>query len=105
MDGARQLVLQRGIDPALAFHPRQPFERRRDQPDMKMGFALAAVIARGAGMAGMAGALIFDLKRHRRKDRCQLLPHGGCDTHMFEVPLLGLKVKQYVSLSFTLSIP
>jgi hypothetical protein len=105
MHWAGQLVFQRGIDPALAFHARNALERCRDQTDMKMGFALAAIVAGGAGMAGMAGTLILDIKRHGRKNRRQLLPHGGGYAHGFEHLPPGAKVKLYVSLSFTLSIP
>ena len=41
------------MDPALTFHPRDTFKRRRHNPDMKMGFAMAAIGAHRPGMPGM----------------------------------------------------
>ena len=105
MDRARKLVLQRRMNAALPLHPRHAFEGGRDQPDMEMGFAPAAIIARGAGMTGMAGALVLDVQGQGRECGCQLLADIGGDTHKAEVLLCRGKVKQYVSLSFTLSIP
>jgi hypothetical protein len=40
-------------------------------------------------MAGMAGALILDLKRHGRKGRSQFLLHGGCDAHDLNISAGG----------------
>ena len=66
MDAARQLLSQRGMDQALAFHPRNTLERRRHHADMEMGFADFTVGPQGTGMASgvtrnlllLAGALI-----------------------------------------------
>jgi hypothetical protein len=63
MDWARQLVLQGGVDAALTLHTCDALKRSRNQPDMKMGFAMAAIVARGAGMAGMARALILNFQQ------------------------------------------
>src|ERR1043165_2273731 len=105
MNRARKLILERGMDPALALHPRKAFESRGHQSNMKMGFARAAVGARGAGMPAVAGALILDLQRFGRKSCCQFFPHAGGNAHKSEHLSLRTNVKQYVSLSFTLSIP
>lgn len=105
MDWACQLVLQRGIDPALALHPGKTFKSGRNQPDMEMGFAVAAVGASGAGMTGMAAALILDLQRQGRESGCQLFADIGGDAHGMEHLFRMQNVKRYVSLSFTLSIP
>ena len=58
---------QRGMDTALAFDSRHAFERGRHDADMEMSLALAAVIARGAAMARMAGALVIHLQRGWRE--------------------------------------
>jgi len=72
---------------------------------MKMCLTLAAIIARGAGMAGMAGALVLYIQRQRCERTRQFFPDTGGDGHKGEHLPAGAKVKQYVSLSFTLSIP
>ena len=56
-----------GINPALAFHPRDPVEGGRYDLHMEMSLALAAVVACGAGMAGMAGAFIPHIQCDRRE--------------------------------------
>jgi hypothetical protein len=56
-------------------------------------------------MTGMARALILDLQRDWRESYCQFLLHAGGNGHGTGLLLPHGKVKQYVSLSFTLSIP
>ena len=105
MHGALQFGDQRGMYPALAFHAADTFERRRHQPYMEMGFAMAAVIARRAGMAGMAGALVVHFQHQRRESGGQFFANCVGNSHKAELRLHGVKVKRYVSLSFTGSFP
>ena len=76
-----QLIGKRGINPALAFHPAYAFEGGRYDPDMEMGFALAAIGASGARMASVAMALIHHVQRKRRKAGVQFPADGIGDRH------------------------
>jgi hypothetical protein len=105
MDGTGEFLRQRGVDAALALHPGQTFEGRRNKPDVEMGFALTAILARSAAMPGMAGAFIAHLQQGRREGRHQFVANGGGYRHARELLLAWGKVKQYVFLSFTVSIP
>ena len=81
MHGAVQFRGQRGMDAALAFHPRTPSKACRHQPDMEMGFALAAIVAGGAAMAGMAGAFVRHLQRRRARRRRSVFADGVGNAH------------------------
>jgi len=105
MNRTGQLVLQRGIDAALAFHPGQAFKRSRHDADLEMGFPDTAVAPRRPGMAGMAGAFVHHLQAKGRESSGQFVTNGSGNGHGVEVPPRGMKVKHYVFLSFTLSIP
>ena len=82
MDRAAQLVGQRGIDTALAFDAGDAIKSGRHDPDMEMGLALAAIAARGAGMAGMAVAFVHHIQRRRRESGGQFLPNCVRDRHL-----------------------
>ena len=105
MHRTSQFILKRGMDAALAFHPGQSFKRSRHDADLEMGFTHTAIVARRPGMAGMAGAFIHHLQANGRKGGSQLVTNGVGNCHGGEVPLRREKVKHYVFLSFTLSIP
>jgi hypothetical protein len=101
MHRATQLLRQRGMDAALALHPRDAFKRHRYHADMKMCFADPAIGTRGAGMAGMGGAFIADLERHRRECGGQFVGNGLCYAHAGRVRVSRGKVKNFISLFFT----
>jgi hypothetical protein len=56
-------------------------------------------------MAGMARALVLDFQRHGRENGGQFLMDIGGYAHGLEHLPAARNVKQYVSLSFTLSNP
>jgi len=81
MHGLLQLAGKRGVHAALALYPAFAFKSRRHDPDVKMGFAPAAIGARGARMAGMAMAFIHHIQRNRRKAGGQFFPDDIGDRH------------------------
>lgn len=105
MHGRFELLLQNGVNAPLAFDARQPLEDGGNQMDMKMGFPMASIVTRGAGMTRMAGAFVPHLKRQRRKSGGQFLPNGIGDFHHFVVCFRRPKVKRYLSLSFHRATP
>jgi len=100
-----QFLFQHGMNAALAFDPGKTLKGAGYQAHMEMGFAMAAIVAGGAGMAGVTGAFVPHLQRQRRKGGGQFLRHGVGDFHPALVCFAPPKVKQYVSLSFTLASP
>ena len=60
MNRTRHLLGQDAVNPALALDPRQAGKLFRNDAHREVGLALAAIAARGAGMAGMTGAVILD---------------------------------------------
>ena len=58
MDSARHFFRQNVIDQPLTRQPRQAGKFSRHDPHGEMRFAAASVRARGAGMAGMPGAVV-----------------------------------------------
>ena len=91
----RQFVRQSIINAALALDPRQAGEFGRHDADGKMGFALAAVIARGAGMAGMAAAFVLNDQQAGRKCGGEFFADAVGNAHASDEAIgRGLKVKQ-----------
>ena len=76
MHRATELIGQGGIDAALSFHPIYAVKSVGNDAHMEMGFTLAAIIARRAGMTGMAMAFIHHIQRQRRKRSRQFLLNG-----------------------------
>ena len=72
---------------------------------MEMGFALAAIGAGGAAMAGMFGAFVAHLQGLRRKGCGQLVVNGIGNAHGAKHRFRALKVKRYLFLFFTASFP
>lgn len=105
MHRAAQLVRQCGMDAALTLHARGAFKGRRHQTDMKMGFSDAAIVARGAGMAGMGGAFVADLDGDGRESGGQFVPDGIGYAHAGRVRVSWGKVKNFIFLFFAPAIP
>jgi hypothetical protein len=105
MHRAAQLVRQRGMDAALTLNARGAFKRRRHQTDMEMGLSRAAIVARGAGMAGMGGAFVADFERYGRESSGQFVPDGVGYAHAGRVRVSQAKVKNFIFLFFTPAIP
>lgn len=105
MHGRFQLLFQRGVNAPLALDARKPLERGRNHADMEMGFTLTAIVTRGAGMAGMAGAFVLHVQRHWGESRGEFLPDGVSDFHHFVVCFRRWKVKRYLPLSFRHAAP
>jgi hypothetical protein len=76
-----QLIGERGIDAALTFHSACAFKRCRHDPDMEMGFALAAVGARGATVTRMTRTFIDHIQRGGCESSDQFLPDCVCNGH------------------------
>ena len=105
MHGPRKFRGQGGIDAALAFHPAHAIKGGRHKADMEMGFALAAIVAGGAAMAGMFGAFVAHLQSLWRKGCGQFVMNGIGNAHGAKLRFRASKVKQYLFLFFTASFP
>ena len=105
MYGSGQFRRQGGIDAALTFDPIDAVKGLRHQADMEMGFALAAIVAGGAAMAGVACAFVAHIQRLRRESCGQFVMNGIGNAHGAKLRFRALKVKRYLFLFFTASFP
>ncbi len=94
MNGTSHLLAQNGEDTPLPFNPRQTGKFFRNNTNCEMRFAMAAIIPRGAGMAGMAGTVILDIEQVGREFRGKLVANMIGNAHRVTKRCRTDKVKQ-----------
>ena len=81
MQSGAEFRVQRGVNPPLAFHPRQSAEGLRNNVNIEMRFAAGSV----AGMAVVARAFILHRQFGRREGGGKFAPDGVRDGHNFRL--------------------
>ena len=89
MNRPGQFGVKRGMDPALALHPRKAFKGGANHADVEMGFARRTIGAGGAGMTSMAGAFVHHFQPFGRKGGGQFFADGVCHFHGLKFPRAG----------------